>query len=220
MTRPRVLETAEGIQGEFDVGNYDIMMRRLRDKGWIETESIIKRGISYGHVLEVGPGPGYLGLEWLRHTQDTFLTGLEISPNMIEVATKHAAEYGLSHRVEYTEGNALSPPFESGRFDAVFSHGSLHEWENPAQVFDEIGRVLKPGGLYRVSDLKRDIRLPIKLMMKYGTKPKAIRPGLISSINAAFTVDELKSLLSGTRLHSSIVKANPFGLEVFGSVTK
>ena len=81
--------------------------RTKRDKGWIETKDLIKRGISAGRVLEVGPGPGYLGLEWLAHTQETFLTGV-----------------------------------------------------------------------------------------KYGTKLKAIRPGLISSINAAFTVGELKDLLA------------------------
>jgi len=38
MTRPRVIETDEGIQGEFDVEIYDKMQRRLRDKGWIETQ--------------------------------------------------------------------------------------------------------------------------------------------------------------------------------------
>ena len=33
MVRPRVAETAEGIQEEFNVELYDRMMRRLRDKG-------------------------------------------------------------------------------------------------------------------------------------------------------------------------------------------
>lgn len=65
MTRERIIETTEGIQDEFDVEMYDSMMRDLRDKGWIETKDIIKSGITSGHALEIGPGPGYLGLEWL-----------------------------------------------------------------------------------------------------------------------------------------------------------
>jgi len=66
MPRPRVVETDSGIQGEFIVAVYDEMQRRLRDKGWIETKDIIKSGITKGCALEIGSGPGYLGLEWLK----------------------------------------------------------------------------------------------------------------------------------------------------------
>jgi len=45
MIKPRVVETAEGIQGDFDVKMYDRMMRRMRDKGWLETREILKAGI-------------------------------------------------------------------------------------------------------------------------------------------------------------------------------
>jgi hypothetical protein len=38
----------------------------MRDKGWMETDLILKLGIQHGLALEVGPGPGYLGLEWLK----------------------------------------------------------------------------------------------------------------------------------------------------------
>jgi hypothetical protein len=66
MVKPRTIETTEGIQGEFDVEMYDRMMRRMRDRGWLETKLILKAGIKQGMALEVGPGPGYLGLEWLK----------------------------------------------------------------------------------------------------------------------------------------------------------
>ena len=78
------METDEGIQGEFTVELYDQMMRRFRDKGWLETNLILKQGISSGFALEVGPGPGYLGLEWLKRTQGTLLKGLDISADMIK----------------------------------------------------------------------------------------------------------------------------------------
>ncbi len=61
MTRARVPETDEGIQGGVTVEIYDQMQRQLRDKGWIETNDIIKSGLSSGLALEIGPGPGYLG---------------------------------------------------------------------------------------------------------------------------------------------------------------
>jgi hypothetical protein len=36
-TKPRIVETDQGIQGEFNVHAYDTMQRHLRDRGWIET---------------------------------------------------------------------------------------------------------------------------------------------------------------------------------------
>ncbi len=48
MTKPRIVETDSGIQGEYDVNLYDRMQRNLRDKGWIETNAIIKSGITAG----------------------------------------------------------------------------------------------------------------------------------------------------------------------------
>jgi ubiquinone/menaquinone biosynthesis C-methylase UbiE len=146
MVKPRVIETNQGIQGEFDVKIYDSMMRRMRDKGWIETNLILKAGIMQGSVLEVGPGPGYLGLEWLKKTEGTNLRALEISSEMITIAEKNALEYGFESRVEYIEGNAQEMPFENNMFDGVFSNGSLHEWAEPEKVFNEINRFFSPEG--------------------------------------------------------------------------
>ncbi|OHD70811.1 MAG: hypothetical protein A2W19_07775 [Spirochaetes bacterium RBG_16_49_21] len=79
MPRPRVTETQQGIQGKFPVKIYDQMQRKLRDKGWIETGDIIKSGTIKGPALEIGPGPAYVGLEWLKNTPGTTLKGLDIS---------------------------------------------------------------------------------------------------------------------------------------------
>ncbi len=42
MKKMRVSETDRGIQGEVTVASYDQMQRHLRDKGWIETEALLK----------------------------------------------------------------------------------------------------------------------------------------------------------------------------------
>ena len=200
MTKPRVKETDQGIQGDVTVQIYDAFQRGMRDKGWIETDAIIKSGIRYGHALEVGPGPGYVGLEWLRKTEGTHLTGLDISPDMVSMAERNSREYGLTARVKYVQDIGSRMSFEGGKFDAVFSNGSLHEWENPLSTFDEIWRVLKPGGRIFISDLRRDMPVFIRWFLWMSTKQKEIRPGLITSINAAYTSEELAGLIKGTRL--------------------
>ena len=216
MTRPRVTETDQGIQGEFNVDIYDQMQRWLRDKGWIETKDIIKSGITKGIALEIGPGPGYLGLEWLKNTQGTTLKGLDISADMISIAERNAEGYGLSDRVEYVHSSGDKMPFDDEKFDAVFTNGSLHEWSDPENTFNEIWRVLKKGGRVFISDLRRDMFFLIKWFLWINTKPKGIRFGLISSINAAYTPDELEELIKGTKLESCVVSGNPIGLILTG----
>ena len=218
MVRPRVVETDEGIQGEFETSTYDRMVRRLRDKGWMETETILKAGITRGVALEVGPGPGYLGLEWLRRTEGTSLKALDISPGMIEIAQRNAGEYGLTDRVEYRQGDARHMSFEDSSFDAAFTGGSLHEWSDPMSVLNEIHRVLRPGGRYVVTDLRRDMFPLMKWLMWLATKPREIRPGLITSINAAYTAEELRALLDATAFKNATVTENLIGLTVVAPV--
>ena len=214
--KPRIIETGEGIQGDFNVTIYDKMQRHLRDKGWIETNRIIAFGINSGLALEIGPGPGYLGLEWLKKTTNTNLKCVEISPDMIKIAEKNAKEYHFTDRVEYKEGKAEVIPFSDNMFDAVFTNGSLHEWPDPMKAFNEIHRVLKRGGKFFISDLRRDMNPFMAFFLKINAKPKEIRPGLISSINAAYTKEEIVVTLSKTPLKDAIVSKDMIGIEIKG----
>ena len=216
MTRPRVKETDEGIQGDFNVEIYDKMQRRLRDKGWIETQDIIGSGIIEGLALEIGPGPGYLGLEWLKYTNGTMLKGLDISQDMIAVAERNAQEYNMLNRVEYVLSSGHKIPFADEMFDAVFTNGSLHEWSEPKSTFNEIWRILKPEGRYFISDLRRDINILIKWFLWINTRPKEIRSGLVTSINAAYTPDELRELVKETQLLKCEVSDNLIGIKITG----
>lgn len=216
MTKPRVPETDHGIQGEITVAQYDQMQRALRDRGWIETPSLLKHGITCGQALEIGPGPGYLGLEWLKGTSETNLIGLDISSDMQALAERNAQAYGLTERARYHLGSCDRLPFEKDTFDAVFTNGSLHEWTNPCGAFDEIWRVLKPGGQYFISDLRRDMNRLMRGFLWVSVRPTAMRPGLVTSLDAAYTPEELQAMLARTCLKEGTVAGNIIGMELFG----
>ena len=58
---------------------------------------------------------------------------------------------------------------------------------------------------------------PIKRWhMQFVTNPRQMRPGLISSINAAYTVDEIKEVLKETKLTDPSVTKNAIGLILVG----
>ncbi len=215
MVRKRVPETDQGIQDEFNVELFNQFAQHMRNKGWIETKSILTAGICSGNVLEIGPGPGIKGLEWLKNTSDTKLIGLEISEAMVRIAQVNAREYALEHRVQYVHGNAtLKIPFDDVSFDAVFSNGSLHEWEYPEKVLNEIYRVLKPGGKMYISDLRRDMNPLMKLIIKKTTYPKQMVPGFISSLDASYTVKEIKNIVENTLIENFTIRKDPVGLSI------
>jgi len=215
MVKPRVHETTEGILGEFNVEAYDRMLQSLRDRGWMETGLVIKSGIQTGHALEIGPGPGYLGLEWLKKTVETRLTGVDISPDMISRARNNAEVYGLADRVEYVLADARRLPFDRNQFDGAFSNGSLHEWDRPEEILREIVRVLRPGGSLVLSDLRRDMLLPVKWFLWMATKPKTMRQGLLTSIASSYTPREVRELLADAGFSGRWqVSGNPLGVVV------
>lgn len=216
MLKTRVEETDHGITGHLNVTMYDEMMKSHRDRGWLSTGEMITFGIDHGHALEIGPGPGYLGLEWLKKTKDTRLTALDISPDMLELSRKNAGHYGLESRIEYVLKDGKYINFDDNTFDAVFSSGSLHEWASPAAVFNHIYRILKPGGKFFISDLKRDLNWFVRQFMHLTVKPRAIRPGLTSSINAAYTQGELYVLIKQTHITNFQIKNGLFGIDIMG----
>ncbi len=216
MVRKRIIETNEGIQNEVTVEIFNQFAKTMRDKGWNNVDSFLKAGITKGNVLEIGPGPGYVGLEWLKQSENAKLTGLEISENMIKMANQNAKEYGLQSKVDYIQGNCLEMPFDENSFDGVFSNGSLHEWEDPLKVFNEIKRVLKPKGFFCITDMRRDVSVILKWMIYFSTKPKEIRPGFLSSLNASYTIEELRELLKQSRFNEYMVYKEFFGLRVSG----
>lgn len=216
MKKQRIIETNEGIQDKLTVEIFDNFARIMRDKGWNSVNSFMKAGITKGNVLEIGPGPGYVGLEWLKKFPDAALTGCEISQEMIRLAEKNARDYGFEKRTSYVEGNCMHMPFPDSSFDAVISNGSLHEWEDPVKVFNEINRVLKPQGLLCITDMRRDVNSLIKWFIYFSTRPKEIRPGFLTSFNASYTADEITNLLGQSMLKNTTVSMEFFGLCITG----
>jgi ubiquinone/menaquinone biosynthesis C-methylase UbiE len=216
MVGPRIVETVEGIQDEEIVKMFDDLKRMLRDRGLLETKEVIKAGVKSGYVLEVGSGPDYLGLEWLKNTKETKLTGLEISVNMIKVAQKNTKEYGLESRVRYVKGDAHRLPFTDNKFDGVFSCESLHEWEDPVVVFNEIYRVLKSGGKFFIGDLRRDINPLVKFLIKIFIRSRDMKEGFLSSIKAAYAPGEINEILKSTDVKSYKVHTDFMGLSIIG----
>ena len=98
-------------------------------------------GQVHGQTLEVGIGTGR-NLE--IYPRDLALTGLELSPAMLEIARARAATLGRS--VDLRLGDAQVLPFADASFDTVVFCLSLCTIPDAARAFGEGVRVLRPGG--------------------------------------------------------------------------
>jgi len=98
----------------------------------------------FGRALEVGAGTGYFTLNLLRAGVIEEAVASDISPGMLDALASSAAGLGLE--VETVCADASDLPFPDGSFDLVFGHAVLHHLPELEAAFDELARVLRPGG--------------------------------------------------------------------------
>lgn len=96
-------------------------------------------------VLDVGCGTGYFARLLASGDEDIRITGIDRDDIFIDYARKKTAEEGLD--IEFIMGDALHLPFEDNSFDVVGSHTFLTSMPEPKEAFEEMKRVVRPGGL-------------------------------------------------------------------------
>ena len=78
--------------------------------------------------------------------------GVDMTASMLARARASAAEMGLTN-VELHEGLIESLPVPDGSVDVVISNGVIDLVPDKDAVFDEIDRVLRPGGRLQIADV-------------------------------------------------------------------
>jgi ubiquinone/menaquinone biosynthesis C-methylase UbiE len=107
------------------------------------------------HVLDLGCGTGKLLFRLARTYPELTGVGLDLSPEMIRQAQQANQVQPWRDRVSFLEGNATQLPFADQQFTAVFSSISFLHYPDPEAVFQEVARVLQPGGKFYWADYTR-----------------------------------------------------------------
>ncbi len=101
-------------------------------------------------VLDVACGPGMVACEFAKHARQ--VTGIDITPAMIEQAVKRQHEHNLAN-ITWNIGNAVPLPYADNSFSLVLTRYSFHHLVKPAEALAEMIRVCTPGGRVMVADV-------------------------------------------------------------------
>jgi len=104
-------------------------------------------------VLEVAPGPGYQAIA-LAQLGRYRITGVDISDSFVRIASENARAAGVD--VEFRQGNAADLPFVAESFDLVYCRAAFKNFADPVKAMAEMHRVLRPGGIALIQDLRPD----------------------------------------------------------------
>lgn len=106
-----------------------------------------------GSVLDLGCGTGLAARTIARRPGFSGkITGIDLSPYLIEAAQRLAREEGISERTDFRTGDVRSLNFSDETFDAVIAHTLFSHVDDVLDVLKEAARLLKAGGLLGVFD--------------------------------------------------------------------
>jgi SAM-dependent methyltransferase len=130
----------EGQKAMWTAGDYPEVSRRIASVAELLVERLgAEPGVDW---LDVATGSGNVALPAAR--AGAKVTGLDLTPKLLEVARSRAASADLS--IEFVEGDAEQLPFADGSFDRVSScFGVMFAPRQPVAAA-ELLRVARPGG--------------------------------------------------------------------------
>lgn len=152
-------------------------------------------------VLDLGSGSG----------MDTFVAALKVGPpgrvagvdmtDAQRLKAERLRDASGMRNVTYFKGYIESLPFESASFDAVISNGVINLSPDKAKVFQEVTRVLKPGGRLALADIVSEEQLPDGIVCNSTL--------WAACIGGAMQQDDYRSAIEAAGLRIRTVRDNP-----------
>jgi erythromycin 3''-O-methyltransferase len=125
-----------------DPGEAPVAVRRL-------VERLAAELPTGGDVLDVGNGLGTQDLVIARVAAPRSLTALNVTWSQLRAGREHLAAAG----VQAVNGDATRMPFRSETFNGLISVEAAFHFSSRRRFFDEVFRVLRPGGVLTMSDI-------------------------------------------------------------------
>ncbi len=170
---------------------YDFMNRAMTlgiDKLWRAKAVGMIRRANPQSILDVATGTGDLAIKMARKMPRVNVTGLDLSPGMVQCGNAKVAKAGLADRVTLQVGDSLEMPYADDTFDCVTVAYGVRNFEHLLQGYREMARVLRPGGMLLVIELSTPTSPIVKPLYRFYTRTVIPTVGrLVSKDRRAYT---------------------------------
>ena len=113
--------------------------------------------------LDLGCGRGNDVINAARMVgADGIAYGLDFTEKMLSAAEKNRAESEVTN-AEIIKGELDSIPLDNDSINVVISNCAINHSECKLAVYNEINRIMKPGGRFIVSDILAEKELPLEV---------------------------------------------------------
>jgi ubiquinone/menaquinone biosynthesis C-methylase UbiE len=152
-----------------------------------------------GNILDVGTGTAQIPIELCTRERSCQVTAIDLAAEMLRVGRDNVGRAKLENRIRLERWDAKRMPCPDGAFDMVISNSIIHHIPEPAAVFAEMVRVVKPGGTLFVRDLLRPSHEPAlrRLVDLHSAGANAHQKKMFAdSLHAALTLVEVRIMLA------------------------
>lgn len=151
-------EKARQVEEMFDsiAPAYDFMNRAMTlgiDRWW---RRVAVKMVGKSHprrILDVATGTGDFAIGLYNKIHPQQVVGIDLSQGMLDVARTKVVKHGLQDAITLQQGDCLALPFNDGDFDAVTVAFGVRNFEHLLQGYEQMHRVLAPGGVLCVVEL-------------------------------------------------------------------
>ncbi len=187
---PEVMDTAEEAI-DYDAMDHDEVNRRFCD-------DLLAFEPDPERVVDVGTGTARIPVVLCTEHPRCTVVATDLADHMLDLARRNVAAAGLGDRIRLVKVDAKGSGLQAHAFDAVISNSIVHHIPEPRRAFEEMVRLLAPGGALFVRDLERpaDEAAVAKLVSRYAANDTPRQRGLFeASLRAALTVDEVIAIV-------------------------
>jgi ubiquinone/menaquinone biosynthesis C-methylase UbiE len=159
-------------------------------------------------ILDVGTGTARIPILMCQQRPQYLITGIDLAQSMLIIGQRNIAEAGLNQRIRLERVDSKRMPYPDLEFDMIVSNSLVHHLPEPLSFFQEIKRLVRPGGAILIRDLIRpeSDHVVNELVAKFGGEYDAHQQQLFrDSLKAALTLTEVQSLIDRVGLSQVIL---------------
>ncbi len=131
-----------------------VLLSYGQDRRWKRNLLDMAGPLEGRRLLDLACGTGDIALA--AASRGAMVTGVDLTPRMIQIArTKSTPDAAPPHQPRFLVGDMMALPVASASCDVVTTGYGLRNVPELVPAIKEIGRVLKPGGLFISLDFNR-----------------------------------------------------------------